>query len=545
MALQEQKLHETWQVEVGGTVYEAQFAELPEWINEGSLQPDDKVRRGNLRWIEARKVPQLVPFFNAKAKGEPLPVVVSEIVQAAIPQTIAEPQLSVPAVQEPQTAVHAASIAHQFTPSAAADNSRCANHADVPSKYICSGCGAGFCKTCPRSYGGSVKICPACGELCREAEALAGAKVAASSAALRGDTFGFGDLGYSFGHPFRFGTSLVLGGILYTFLSLGQSAAGIGGIFMVATALIAVMATNAISFGVLANTVDNFSKGAIDSNFMPDFEDFSIWEDVVHPLFLSIAAYISSFGPFILAAIVGIYLIFSAVSSKVESINADLEKIPGTHYYAQRDVAQQSGEVKRVLTEIADGKNEQIGSVTQPSGRPTPVIDEESREQEELWAMAQQHRQAQLESVVGPSTETRNAQFQEFLSGFLQLAAPIVVLLMLTFVWGLLLYPAACAVAGYTRSFTATINPGTALNTIRHLGVDYVKLLIFGLILSVVSGIVIAVPTMLLTPFDMPGVGNLPAKAVGAFFGFYFWAVYACLIGLLLFRNREKLALPS
>lgn len=543
MALQEHKLHETWQVEVGGTVYEAQFAELPDWISEGSLQPEDKVRRGNLRWIEARKVPQLVPFFNAKAKGEPLPVVVSETVQAAVSQPVAEQQMAVPTLPVTHV-VPPANTVNQLAPAAGGDSSRCANHADVPSKYICSGCGAGFCKGCPRSYGGSVRICPACGELCRDAEVVAAASVAVSSAALGGDTFGFGDLGYSFGHPFRFGTSLVLGGILYTFLSLGQSAAGLGGIFMVATALIAVMATNAISFGVLANTVDNFSKGAIDSNFMPDFEDFSIWEDVVHPLFLSLAAYISSFGPFILAAIVGVYLIFSAVSSKVESINADLEKIPGTHYYAHRDVAEQSSEVKRVLTEAADGKNEQIASVTEPTGEPTPVIDEDAREQEELWAMAQQHRQAQLESVIGPSPETRDAQFQEFLSGFLQLAAPLVVVLMLTFFWGLLLYPAACAVAGYTRSFAATINPGTALNTIRHLGFDYVKLLLFGLILSIFSGIVIAIPTMLLTPFDMPGVGNLPAKAVGAFIGFYFWAVYACLIGLMLFRNRDKLALP-
>ena len=544
MALQEHKLHETWQVEVGGTVYEAQFAELPDWISEGSLQPEDKVRRGNLRWIEARKVPQLVPLFNAKAKGEPLPVVVSETVHAAVSQPVAEPQITIPGMPVPHVAPSANTV-NQIAPAAFADSSRCANHADVPSKYICSGCGVGFCKACPRSYGGSVRICPGCGELCRDADAVASASVAARSAALGGETFGFGDLGYSFGHPFRFGTSLVLGGILYTFLSLGQSAAGLGGIFMVATALIAVMATNAISFGVLANTVDNFSKGAIDSNFMPDFEDFSIWEDVVHPLFLSLAAYISSFGPFILAAIVGVYLIFSAVSSKVESINADLERIPGTHYYAQRDVAEQSSEVKRVLTEAADGKNEQIASVTEPTGEPTPVIDEDAREQEELWAMAQQHRQAQLESVVGPSPETRDAQFQEFMSGFLQLAAPLVVVLMLTFLWGLLLYPAACAVAGYTRSFTATINPGTALNTIRHLGFDYVKLLLFGLILSIFSGIVIAIPTMVLSPFDMPGVGNLPAKAVGAFIGFYFWAVFACLIGLMLFRNRDKLALPS
>ncbi|MBK9165500.1 MAG: hypothetical protein IPM21_16635 [Acidobacteria bacterium] len=545
MEFQEHKLQETWQVEVGGAVYEAQFAELPDWISEGSLQPDDKVRRGNLRWIEARKVPQLVPFFNAKAKGEPLPVVVTETKQSAEPDTQSVTQVSLNAVPEPLPVVLPATASIKATKTSPNDNSHCINHADVPSKYVCSACETGFCKACPRSYGGSVRICPACGELCRDAEAVAAARVAASSDALGGDTFGFGDLGYSFGHPFRFGTSLVFGGILYTFLSLGQSAAGIGGIVMVATALIAVMATNAISFGVLANTVDNFSKGAIDSNFMPDFEDFSIWEDVVHPFFLSLAAYISSFGPFILAAIIGVYLIFSAVSSKVESINADLERIPGTHYYSQRDVAEQSTDVKRVLTEIADGKDEQIGSVIQPSGEPTAVVDEDAREQEELWAMAQEHRKAQLESVVGPSPETRDAQFQEFLTGFLQLAAPLVVILMLTFLWGLILYPAACAVAGYTRSFMATINPATALNTIRHLGFDYVKLLLFGLLLTIFSGIVIAIPTMLLTPFDMPGVGNLPAKAVGAFIGFYFWAVYCCLIGLMLFRNREKLALPS
>ena len=42
MALQEHKLHETWQVEVGGTVYEAQFAELPDWISE--VRCDDKVQ---------------------------------------------------------------------------------------------------------------------------------------------------------------------------------------------------------------------------------------------------------------------------------------------------------------------------------------------------------------------------------------------------------------------------------------------------------------------------------------------------------------------
>src|SRR5688500_3456475 len=71
-----QNPNEVWQVEVGGQVYEAPFAELGDWIGEGSLQPGDKVRRGNLRWVEARLVPGLIPFFNAKQEGKPIPVLV-------------------------------------------------------------------------------------------------------------------------------------------------------------------------------------------------------------------------------------------------------------------------------------------------------------------------------------------------------------------------------------------------------------------------------------------------------------------------------------
>src|SRR5215207_5250585 len=70
---------EIWQVKVGGQVYEAPFGELSDWINEGSLLPGDKVRKRNLRWIEARRVPTLVPFFNAKEQGLPLPIVVNTV----------------------------------------------------------------------------------------------------------------------------------------------------------------------------------------------------------------------------------------------------------------------------------------------------------------------------------------------------------------------------------------------------------------------------------------------------------------------------------
>ncbi|MBK8150334.1 MAG: hypothetical protein IPK58_19595 [Acidobacteria bacterium] len=70
---------EIWQIDIGDQVYEATFEVLTQWIGEGSLLPQDKVRRGNLRWIEARRVPALVPFFNAKESGAPPPVTTSTV----------------------------------------------------------------------------------------------------------------------------------------------------------------------------------------------------------------------------------------------------------------------------------------------------------------------------------------------------------------------------------------------------------------------------------------------------------------------------------
>lgn len=95
-----QQLEPIWQVDVGGQVYPASFNDLGTWIGEGALLPQDKVRKGNLRWIEAQKVPGLVPFFNAKESGRPMPITVTE----TEPAQEAEP-LGFP-VEEPSLLIH-------------------------------------------------------------------------------------------------------------------------------------------------------------------------------------------------------------------------------------------------------------------------------------------------------------------------------------------------------------------------------------------------------------------------------------------------------
>lgn len=555
--MQERDLKEVWQVDVNGTVYEAPFDELGEWIGGGSLLPEDKVRKGNLRWIEAKKVPALVPFFNAKAKGEPMPLMVTSAVADA-PVTPPEP--------EPTETVEFINLAVENAPAAddgsrapaqlsdKADPAFCALHGGFASSYVCDGCGHGFCKACPKSFGGTVKICPLCGAFCRTArEAEAAREKAETQTRALQEGFGIADFFAALGYPFRFKVSLVLGGAMFMFFTLGRGAGGMGGIFMIVAGIFATMCANALTFGVLAHTIDNFVQGKLQENFMPDFDDFSLWDDVVHPFFLSIAAYVSAFGPFVVVLLIGFYLITSSVSNKMDSYQSDLEKIPGTNVYAGRKLADQSDDVKDVLTGISQKEKERVESLTTTAadaganagsaGTSTPVIDQESREQEELWAMATESQKQSLESTLGKSPETEARQQAETVQAFLGLAAPIVVIGAIAFVWGLFFFPAACAVAGYTRLFRATINPLVGLDTIKRLGIDYVKILLMGLVLGLLSLFVTGMLGAIFGAFNLPGIGNLPAAAIGSFVTFYLSIVFSCILGFALYKSADKLGL--
>lgn len=549
--------NEIWQVEVGGQVYEAPFAELGTWIGEGSLLPGDKVRKGNLRWIEARRVPTLVPFFNAKEKGLPMPVVVSttdaseanvaDSSPAQVPSFEAAPPIDTP----PAAAAFADPIDHTLAvpvepQSAPHDPDICAIHTDVASVFLCDGCGSGFCKVCPKAYGGSVRVCPFCGALCQTINEIRRKQEATTrrvSAISEG--FGASDFFNALAHPFKFKASLFFGAIMFMAFSLGQSVSGIGGLYMLVGAIFCVMLANMLTFGVLANTIESFTHGNLEANFMPSFEDFELWDDVIHPFFLSIGAYIASFGPFVLVLIIGFYLIVSSVSSQMNAFQQNVERIPGTHYYDSQRTLEQSEDVKDVIGDISNkqaARLDELEELEANSAMPTESVDaRETREQEELWEMAQQSRRQSLESAIGKSPETQEKEAQAMIQSFLGLAAPLVVIGAIFFLWGAFYFPAACAVAGYTRSFMATINPLVGLDTIRRLGGTYIKILLMGLVLVIASGIVGGIAGMVLAPFDLPGLGNLPAKAIGALFGFYFSVVFSCVLGYALFKKSDNL----
>ena len=567
----EQNPNEIWQVEVGGQIYEAPFGELGDWIGEGSLQPEDKVRKGNLRWIEARRVPNLVPFFNAKQQGLPMPVVVSTTDAAPAPlspEVIAAPPVSAdtgqvfapattfnPSVADPVEHTIAVPAEPQTSPS---DPNFCAIHSDVPTVFLCDGCANGFCKVCPKAYGGSVRICPFCGAMCRALSEVR-QKQTQTERRTTAITQGFGasDFFNALGHPFKFKASLIFGALMFMGFSLGQSASSIGGMYMMVGSIFCVMLANMLTFGVLANTIDNFTHGHLDANFMPDFENFEIWDDVIHPFFLSIGAYISSFGPFILVLIIGFYLVVSSVSSQMDTFQQKVESIPGSHTFDTKRTMEQSEDVKSVLGDISDKQAERVEDMEnldtfeeeetaeERVARGRQAALDEMRDQEELWEMAQDSRRQSLEGVIGKSPETQAQETEAMLQSFLGLAAPLVVIGAIFFLWGLFYFPAACAVAGYTRSFTATINPIVGLDTIKRLGGTYVLVLLMGLVLLVASWIVGGIAGAIFAPFELPGMGNLPARAIGALFGFYLSVVFSCILGYALFKKSDKLNLQT
>ena len=104
-------------------------------------------------------------------------------------------------------------------------------------------------------------------------------------------------------------------------------------------------------------------------------------------------------------------------------------------------------------------------------------------------------------------------------------------------------FPRPARVAGYTRSFTATLNPSVGVDTIRRLGGDYIKILLMGLAIVLVSLFVISVLSSFLSDFDLPGLGNVPARVIGSLFGFYFSVVFSCVIGFALYKAADRLKL--
>lgn len=556
---------EVWQVDVNGQVYETNFEGLISWIGEGSLLRGDKVRRGNLRWLDAGKIPSLVNFFNAKESGEPLPQFQFSSTEGEAPTEIRtqSPPFS-PAADLPPTQNFSPRNdlppTQNFSPAPGFDPppvnghqtaNVCVIHSDAEPRYVCDTCGSLLCSACPKGYGGNVKICPMCGSMCSSIKQLQQQQF--SSYQYQRDMsegFGFSDFGRALSYPFKYKASLIMGAIMFMFFTLGQSASGSGSFFMMAAAIFCFMLTNMMTFGILANTVENFSQGKIGGNFMPSFDDFSIWDDVVHPFFLSIAAWVVSFG-LMLAIIAGAawYMwntVTGAMKEQVQSLpvaagdikNMANKTMDGPN--RQREMWEEMTFGNQDMNRFDDGRfsgKQSNSSVNQPR----PNREEESFQ--ELQDEINKARADSLKASTGDGPDVSGMMSQEVLMSLAKTVGIIIIPVFLALLWGLFYYPAACAVAGYTRSFWATLNPMVGLDTIKRLGLDYVKILLMKLALIMFAGFVGVILSAIFAPFDLPRMGNLPAIAIGSWVTFYCSIVFSVILGYALYKNAEKMNL--
>ncbi|MEO7507611.1 MAG: DUF4013 domain-containing protein [Pyrinomonadaceae bacterium] len=529
--------NDVWQVMVNGQVYESDYDGLIEWVAEGSFLLTDKVKKGNLNWIEAGKVPVLRRLFLGDAApatvgSAPSGVVgtsqsgnngvVTAPVAAATPyamppvsdmsvfdrntsfgpaETFTPPTAApfVPAAFDPAPTPApraAAPAAREFVapmppvPAAYRPVAACYNHPQVAPKYMCKNCANTFCYDCVKFINGGIPICYLCGELCDLFEKV---QQRAVREHIRKSGFGFEDFGAALAYPFKHPVSLVAGAAIYGLLLI----AGLFG------NIVAYM----LLFGCMTQAIQQVAWGRLDRCFMPE-DDFSFYDDLVRPAFLGIGITIVTWGPTLVLAIILVWNIMATVRDS-------------------NDAA-----MKGARTESSQVTAEDF----QDLGSNDPVRSERAARKIEASQQAGNSR--------SPSAASQQ-QAQQMFMKVLAFSLPILALMCVTVLWGFFYYPMALTVAGYTQEFRSVLNPLVGLDTIKRMGFTYVKAFLMYLAVGLVGAVITVFVWIITSPFDMPLIGNLPGKVINGVVTFYTSLVIACLLGLSLYKSSDKLDIAT
>ncbi|MDQ3472340.1 MAG: hypothetical protein M3447_01245 [Acidobacteriota bacterium] len=492
---------ETWRVSTIEGVFEADLETLRQWILEGCVQPTDKVTKGNMNWIEAGKAPMLRAAFA----GERVPISVPTV--PAVVEVFPEVATAAPRVNEVSAETHSPNLATadfatpDFAPSVFPDEGGspdfCQNHPHTPTKYICRACVKGSCEECARFVANSkIPLCPICGDLCK---VYAAEKSKVQREQFQESGFGFVDFARALRYPLQHKVALCFGAALYGLMLL----AGFRGRIV----------ASVIMFGCISHVISNVAWGRLHKSFMPDFSEFSVWDDVAVPIALGIGITIVTWGPaivLILALVFGLVSSGPSTENALQPAGADSEQL-------------KEGDFDTLLDPNADHAKQVEASKKLNQLRPGHEIGKEAeRSKTEL---------------NDPTAELK------MLFGYLRAPILLVLLLLLAIGWGIFYYPMALAVAGYTQTFGSVINPLVGIDTIKRMGATYFKA--FGLVLMVqiVGGIIGIIVAIILSPFALPFVGNLPAMFVDGSLTFYFNLVIACVLGLSLFKCADRLGI--
>lgn len=482
--------NETWQVMCADGTFETDLEGLKEWVAEGRILATDKVRKGNLRWIEAGRAPVLRSSFQPAAAAWPMSASYGVAVSDPVPvETIAAGPQSADFAEEGFADVpdgQPEAGFDSFVESRALHAKDCYFHVGVEPKYICGSCATTFCADCTR-FTSRIPICSLCGELCKLYQEV---REKSERRLQRNVSFGFVDFSTALSYPFKNLLGLLCGAFIYALLQLG----GLKG----------QLFASAILFGCISIVINKMVMGRMDGNFLPDMSAFSFWDDVVMPIFMGLGVTIITIGPALLLALA---LIMGVISSVGPSRTATAAGV-------QQSQSLTSEEMDEVLE------------------------DPNVRDGEDMGKKMQEVRERKIEE------ERADSQIStlRWLFGVPALLIPV---LLLALAWAVFYYPMALSIAGYTEDFWSVVNPLVGLDTIRRMGATYFKAFGMYLIIQFIGSVLNLITYWVLAPFDLPILGNLPAHFVGGAITFYTSLALACVLGLALYKSADKLGIAT
>ncbi|HLL76678.1 MAG TPA: hypothetical protein VK421_15595 [Pyrinomonadaceae bacterium] len=381
-------------------------------------------------------------------------------------------------------------------PSLRALGRACYAHPQQPPRYVCRVCQTPMCQSCAKFMAGDSRtaLCPLCGDFCNDYQQV---YQQARNQMRKASGFGLGDFGEAVGYPFRNLLGLVAISILYSLLSLG----GIKG------QIIAYV----VIFGCMSLVIKQLAWGRMDRGFLPDFTSMSLWDDVAVPCFLGFGITVVTLGP---AIVLLLALLFGIVNG---------------------------GPAK--ATQPAGGAWQQEQSQLADDSATLMNPDAADEEIERARANIARQRAKSLPGVAAP--RGADAGLVGTVTAGLAGSLILVPLLIVALAWAFFYYPMALSVAGYTEDFWAVVNPAVGFDTIRRMGRDYVKVFLMYAavqLFAVIAGLVVSYA---LSAFDMPFVGNVPARFVEGGINFYTSLVIAALLGLALYKSSDRLGIAT
>jgi hypothetical protein len=233
---------------------------------------------------------------------------------------------------------------------------------------------------------------------------------------------------------------------------------------------------------------------------------------------LAVAVTSVSFGPFLVAATVGSYMVLNSLAAEREVFNKQIERLPGTPYYTGRSTDEQSKAVEEAVRDVRP-KSLENGEPALP-----PVLTS--------------GRQGGISISEVPPTQAFGPH--DFISRFLSLPAPVTAATLIFLVLGIIFFPAAVFVGAQTGSIRETTSPFMILEKIMSDGYRALSLRCLGTaLLAAIASIAAVVAVSIVRS---PELASQFALLWVSGIAFYTFAVIAGMARSAIHKNSRTAA---